>query len=106
MSEQNYECLIDITSDTSLKQKFSELPMVELWCSLLQEYPQVSICAVLKLLPFPTAYLCEAGLSRYAAIESKYRYGLDFTPDMRIQLSTITLNFKGLCETKKHNSSH
>jgi hypothetical protein len=104
MSVQTYECLIDITSDTSLKQKFSELSLVEFWCSsLLQEYPQVSKRAVLKLLPFPTTYLREAGLSIYAATESKYRYRLNFAPDMRIQLSEITPNFKGICETKKQH---
>ena len=59
-SVQNYKCLIEITSDTSLKQKFSKLPLVEFWCSLLQEYLQVSNCAVLKLLPFPTTYLCKS----------------------------------------------
>jgi hypothetical protein len=89
----------DITSDTSLKKKFSELPLVEFWRSLLQEYPQVSKCAMLKLLPFPTTYLREAGFSSYAATKSKYRYRLDVVPNMRIQLSTITPNFKELCET-------
>jgi hypothetical protein len=61
MSVQNYESLIEITSDTSLKQKFSVLPLVEFWCSFLQEYSQVTRCAVLKRLPFPTTYLREAG---------------------------------------------
>jgi hypothetical protein len=107
MSVKNYELLMDITSYTSLKQKFSEPPLVQSWCSLLQEYPQVSKCAVLKHFPFPTTCLCEAGLSRHAATESKYRYRLDVSTDMRIDLSTITPNLKGLCETKKqHHSSH
>jgi hypothetical protein len=29
MSVQNYESLIDITSDTSLQRKFNELPLIE-----------------------------------------------------------------------------
>ena len=61
MSVQNYECLIEITSDSSLKEKFNEVPLAEFWCSLLQEYLQVTKCAVLKILPFPTTYLREAG---------------------------------------------
>jgi hypothetical protein len=38
-------------------------------------------CAVLKFLPFPTTYLCEAGFSRYEATKYEYRYRLDVTPD-------------------------
>jgi len=54
----------------------------------------------------PTAYLFEAGFSRFGATKSKYRYALDVVPDMRIQFSAITPNFKGLCETnKRHQSS-
>jgi hypothetical protein len=82
-SVQNYECLIEITPDTSLKQKFSELPLVEFLCSLLQEYLQVSKCAVLKLLPFPTTYLCKAGFSSYAATKSKYRHRVNVASYMR-----------------------
>ena len=29
MSVQNYECVIDITSDTSFKRQFSQIPLVE-----------------------------------------------------------------------------
>jgi hypothetical protein len=50
--------------------------------------------AVLKILPFPTTYLCEAGISRYAAIRSKYSYRLDVATYMRIQFSTITPSLK------------
>ena len=66
MSVQNYECLTDVTSDTSLKHKFSELPVVEFCCSFLQEYPQVSECAAPRFLPFPTTRLYEAAFSMYA----------------------------------------
>jgi len=98
MSEENYECLIDITSHNRLKQKFCEYPRVEFWCSLLQEYSQLSKCAVLQLLPFPTTQLCKAGCSGYAAKESKYHYRLEDAADMRIELSTSTPNCKGLRE--------
>jgi hypothetical protein len=60
LSVQNYECLIDITSATNLKQKFIELLLVEFWCSLFQKYQQVSKYAVLRFLPSPTTYVCEA----------------------------------------------
>jgi hypothetical protein len=65
----------------------------------------LSKCAVFKLLPFPRAYPCEAGFSRYGATKSKYRYPLEVVPDMRIHLSATTPNFKGLCKTNKQNNS-
>jgi hypothetical protein len=49
---------------------------------------------VLKFIPFPTTYLCEAGFTRYAATESIYRYRLDVAHDMRIHLSTIPPKLK------------
>jgi hypothetical protein len=54
----------------------------------------LSTCAVLKLLPFPTTYLCEAGFSWQAVTQSKHRYRLFVVPDIRIQFSTITPNLK------------
>jgi len=80
----NYKCLIDITSDTSLKQQFLQL----------------SKHAVLKLLLFSTTYLQKAGFSRYVGIKFKNLYRLDVALNMRIQ-STIIPYFKGLYEAKK-----
>jgi len=96
----NYVGLIDITSDTSLKQQFTQIPLVEFRCSLLQEHLQLSKHAVLKLLLFSTTYLQKAGFSRYAGTKSKNLYRLDVALNMRIQ-STINPNFKGLHEAKK-----
>jgi hypothetical protein len=93
MSVQNYDCLIEIISDTSLKQKFSELPLADFSYSLLQEYSQVTKCAVLKLLPFPTTYLREAGF-QFMRQKSKYRHRVDVAHDMRLQFSTITPKLK------------
>jgi len=100
MYVQNYECLIYITCDTSLKQQFSQIPLVEFRCSLFQEHLQLFKNAVLKLLPFSTTYLQKAGFSRYVGTKSKHLYTLDVALNTRIQ-STITPKFKRLYETKK-----
>jgi hypothetical protein len=100
MSTLNYECLIDITSDNSSKQQFSQIPLVEFGCSLLHEHLQLSIHAELKLLLFSTTYLQKAGFSRYVGTKSKNLHRLDVALNMRIQ-STFTTNFKGLYEAKK-----
>ena len=69
-----------------MKQTFSKLPLVEFWCSLLQEYLQVSKCAMLKHLLFPITYLYKAGFSRHVETKSKYHYTLYVITNVRIQL--------------------
>jgi hypothetical protein len=92
MAVQNYKCLTDITSDTSLKQQFSQIPLVEFGCSLLQEHLQLSKHAVLKLLLFSTTYLQKAGFSRYVGTKSKHLCRVDVALNMKInQLSLPTL---------------
>uniref|UniRef100_A0A8C3HM34 Zinc finger BED domain-containing protein 5 n=1 Tax=Chrysemys picta bellii TaxID=8478 RepID=A0A8C3HM34_CHRPI len=53
----NYESLIDLISDSDLKQKFKDLPLNNFWKSLIEEYPNVTKRAVQVLLPFATTYL-------------------------------------------------
>ena len=103
---RDYESLIDLTSDSQVKQSFSELSLNDFWSSLIQEYPSVARRAVRVLLPFATMHLCETGFSYYAATKTKYRKRLDAAPHMRIRLSNITPNIKRICDkkTQKHCS--
>uniref|UniRef100_A0A452HAN9 Zinc finger BED-type containing 5 n=1 Tax=Gopherus agassizii TaxID=38772 RepID=A0A452HAN9_9SAUR len=93
----DYESLIDLISDSDLKQKFKDLPLNNFWSSLIEEYPNVAKHVVRVLLPFPT-YLCETEFSYYTATKTKYRNRLDAAPDMRIQLSSIIPNIKRICD--------
>jgi hypothetical protein len=52
LSCQEYEKLIDLISDSSLKVIFEKQPVTEFWCSLKQEYTELSKKAVSILLPF------------------------------------------------------
>jgi hypothetical protein len=70
-SVQHYECLANITSEFTLKQKLDQASLTEFWCSLLQEYSELSKSAVLQPLPFPTAYQCQVEFSRHAATKNK-----------------------------------
>lgn len=103
---RDYESLIDLTSDSQVKQNFSELSLNDFWSSLTQEYPSIARRAVHVLLPFATMHLCETGFSYYAATKTKYRKRLDAAPHMRIRLSNITPNIKRICDkkTQKHCS--
>uniref|UniRef100_K7EXZ3 HAT C-terminal dimerisation domain-containing protein n=1 Tax=Pelodiscus sinensis TaxID=13735 RepID=K7EXZ3_PELSI len=74
-STQDYENLIEITSDGQLIQKFKEVSLITFWSDLCQsqEYSSLSRRAVRQLLPFASTYLYETGFSNYAAMKTKYR---------------------------------
>lgn len=103
-SASNYENLIDLITDSSLKQKYNELLLNEFWLSLTEEYSNLSKLAIHVLLPFTTTYLCEAGFSYYAATKSKYRNRLNAAPDIRIQLSNIEPDIKKICNSKNQKN--
>ncbi|KFM58181.1 Zinc finger BED domain-containing protein 5, partial [Stegodyphus mimosarum] len=54
-----YETFIEMISDSLLQSKFKLMPITEFRCNLKDEYPQLSQKAVLVLLPFATACMCE-----------------------------------------------
>uniref|UniRef100_A0A8D9BHS7 Zinc finger BED domain-containing protein 5 n=1 Tax=Cacopsylla melanoneura TaxID=428564 RepID=A0A8D9BHS7_9HEMI len=90
-----YENFLELTSDSTLKECFKNKCLVDFWCSL-SEYNDIAQMAI-KLLPFATTYLCEAGF---------YRNRLDAEPQMKLQCSNISPNIKQLCAAKQHHSSH
>lgn len=51
LAEQDYLSLIDLTSDSQVKQNFNELSLNDFWSSLINEYPNVARHAVHLLLP-------------------------------------------------------
>lgn len=69
--------LIDIASDSTLKDKFKKMNINHFWSGIQNEYPEISNRAVKILLPFATTYLCESGFSSYCATKTKYRSRLD-----------------------------
>ena len=77
----NFEELIEIGSDSQLKQKFKEVPLITFWGDLGNEYPELSKRAMLVMLPFVTTYLCESGFSHYVFTKTKYRNRLNAAPD-------------------------
>lgn len=100
------EQLIDINTDSTLKQKFSCTNILSFWAQLAEEYPDVSNRAVKKLLPFSTTYLCESGFSQYCATKTKCRNRLNAEDDMRLQLSQIIPDFKAMSNSKQAHCSH
>jgi len=67
----------------------------------MRRIPKIAKHSIRILLPFATTYLCEAGFSKYVSIKTKYRNKLDAAPDMRVQLTNITPNFKRIMKFKE-----
>ncbi|CAG4950849.1 unnamed protein product [Colias eurytheme] len=86
MSNEIYESLLEMSSDTSMESLFKTTPLNDFWCKIRDEYPMLGKMALKILLPFPTNYLCETAFSIYAATKKKYRNRLDAEHDIRLQL--------------------
>ena len=80
---------LELQSSQAAKIKFSSSSLIEFWCSMLQEYPELAKRALEALIPFPTTYLCEAAMSALINIKTTYRNCLRVANDMRIALSNI-----------------
>jgi len=100
------EQLIDISSDSSLRMKFSSFSLLGFWSSIKDEYSEISNKALHVLLPFATSYLCEAGFSAVAVLKSKYRSKLNIEKEMRVAVTTLLPNFEELLNKKQAHCSH
>ena len=58
-----HEQHLEFEGSQAAKTKFSSSSLIEVWCSMLQEYPKLAKRALEALIPFPTTYLCEAAMS-------------------------------------------
>ncbi|XP_060874674.1 zinc finger BED domain-containing protein 5-like, partial [Metopolophium dirhodum] len=107
LSSIEYESLIDITSDSTLKSTFSNNSYVQFWLNLkTTSFDDLSKKAITILQPFATTYLGEAGFSAYTTIKTKYRNHLNVEPDLRIQLSQIEPDIAKLSKNKQPQISH
>ena len=74
--------LLDIANDGGLKSMFQTTAVPVFWIKIKAEYPEIAQKALKTLLPFPTSYLCEAGLSAVTATKTKlqidWTYGTHF----------------------------
>ncbi|XP_008182149.1 protein FAM200A-like [Acyrthosiphon pisum] len=98
--------IIDLSCDKTYEHKFKNETLVDFWCAVYNEYPELSINAIIKLLLFPTTYLCEKGFFTMANIKTKQRNRLDVTHDMRISLSEIVPQWEILCNSVQNQNSH
>ena len=101
------EKFAELTSDTILRLRFSQVPLHESWIEIKSEYPLLSEMAMNKLLPFCTAYLCESAFSTLTYIKSKYRSTLINVENLlRSALTQIEPRFNYLCKNKYSHPSY
>jgi len=106
LTSQQYECLIDLTSDSAIKKKFAtKKSLSDFWCQLKDEFKVLSDKAKIILLPFSTTYLCESGFSTYVSTKRKYRSRLNAEPEIRLKLSQIQPDIATLYKSKQSHPS-
>ncbi|XP_058265122.1 protein FAM200A-like [Hemibagrus wyckioides] len=75
---------VELSSDKTLKKKFSEVSLSQFWCrEALSEYPSL-------------------GFSSLVQLKSKKRNRLNIEHDVRVALSTVTPDFETLIRSKAH----
>ncbi|KAL4153497.1 hypothetical protein QTP88_001330 [Uroleucon formosanum] len=100
------ESLIELSCDSSLKSKFTNMELTKFWISIKNEYPLVCEKALRVLIPFSTSYLCEAGFSAVAVIKSKYRSKINVEKEMRVAVSSLIPRFEKICSDVQAHPSH
>jgi hypothetical protein len=103
---KQYGELITISTDTGLKDTYTNICLINFQAGLKEDFPQVSNVAVKKQLPFPSTYLCETAFSRCAVTKTKYRHGFNVEEFMKIQLSRTVPDFNPLVTSKKVHLLH
>ena len=101
-----HEQHLELQSSQAAKTKFSSSSLIELWCSMLQEYSELAKRALEALIPFPTTHLCEAAMSALVDIITTYRNCLRVANDMRIVLSNINPRIDELISKRQVQRSH
>ena len=107
LSLKAQEEFLELSSDFNLKVNFSKKSLSSFWVSVKTEYPLLSELAMLALLPFASAYLCEKSFSTLTYVKTKYRSNLkDLEPVLRPAITEIEPRFDLLCENMQAPQSH
>ena len=106
MSVQEEDQLLEIANDDSLKATFDTTTLPVFWIKVMAEYPDIATTTLKSLLPFPTSYMCETGLSAMAATKTKQRNNLDVSKTLQVSLSPIIPRWNRLVAEKQAQGSH
>ena len=101
-----HEQHLELRNSQATKTKFSSSSLIEFWCNMLQEYPELAKRALKALIPFPTTYLCEDTRSALVNIKTTYRNRLRVANDMRIALSNINSSIDEFVSKRQEQKSY
>ena len=105
-TEQGNEDYLDLTCDNSRKRKFDLVNPTNFWISLNDKYPALKKKGLRMFFLFATSYLCKAGLSAMAVINSKYRSRINVEREVRGAVSKIFPRFEERCKNKQAHTSY
>ena len=94
---------LELTHDSSAKDKFHAQDLEDFWVHVRKAYPQLCINTLKILIPFSTTYLCESGFS---TIKPKQLKRLEVECDMRCAFFTTAPDIKALISNKQFQPSH
>ncbi|CAJ1059684.1 zinc finger BED domain-containing protein 5-like [Xyrichtys novacula] len=89
LSSAEEDQYIEMTSDSTLRMKFTAQTLSEFWLGVEREHPLIGQRAVGILLPFATSYLCEIDFSAVASLKTKYRSRLNIEHELRVAVSSL-----------------
>ena len=101
-----HEQYLQLQSSQAAKTKFSSSSLIEFWCSMLQEYPELAKKALEAFILFPTTHFCEAAMSALVNIKTTYRNRLRVANDMGTALSNIIPSAVELVFKRQEQRSH
>jgi hypothetical protein len=100
------EELIEMINDTGTKSEFFPFLETQFWVRRLLDYPTLAKTVLKILLPFPTTYECEVGVSSLLQIKTKHRSRLNVEDDLRCALFSTSPRIKKLTAEKRAQPSH
>uniref|UniRef100_UPI00358EF2FA protein FAM200C-like n=1 Tax=Myxine glutinosa TaxID=7769 RepID=UPI00358EF2FA len=96
-TEDEAEELAELKVSKAMKLVFSNKEdLSTFWLSVQDAYPLLSKKASVMLIQFATTYLCESGFSDLATIKTKSRNRLDVGNDIRLAVSKMEPDIRGL----------
>ena len=92
--------------DSIAKDVFKDKTLPEFWIDIAFSYPKVANKVIRHLMPFPSNYLCETGISAMLGIKTKRRNKLQVEADLRWSLSATMPRIDSLVTKMQHQPSH
>ena len=98
--------MIELRNAGGLKTLFDSTSLSSFWIKASGEYNEIGTLALKTLLPFPTAYLCEADFSAMTTTKTRLRNRLNVKNTLRVLLSSIMPRYDVLGASKQAQGSH